>query len=228
MSALRCVNAAWLGVCLAALPALAADAPDIDKVCAERTCRAGGFEAVVAVDSEHYSTVPVSRSPYLLTDGSLLIFPGETIAVQFAIDGDSLGKPVAAQRYAPHYPALIVESGGSPKTNPDDAALPQTKRGTAPEELAGLPDNTVLISYGQMEPRGLGGMQLVAEHNFHATLKFDALINVIEPHAYRSAHSSTCPVRQGLIMYESWPDRLGPIVLSNIRFLAAGDAMTCD
>ena len=225
MSVLRCINAACLATALA-LPAVAAD---IDKVCAERACRAGGFEAVVGVDAERFITIPVSHSPYLLEDGSILLFPGETVAVQFAIDGGDIAKPVAATRYAPHLPALIVKEGGAPQANPDDAGLPPVTAPLPADEVALLPPNTVLLSYGQLKPKGESGMALVVEHNLARTLKYSAMIFVVQTGGgYRQSQTSSCPVMPKMWGHETWPDRLGAIVLGNFHFPADSTVMTCE
>jgi hypothetical protein len=97
--------AAALATAVTAAPGpQAGPARDIAEVCAATTCRAGGFDAVVGVDAERFTTVPVSHSPFIVDGGTLLIFPGETVAVTFSIDGDVL-KAVSATRYKPQFPA---------------------------------------------------------------------------------------------------------------------------
>jgi hypothetical protein len=227
MAPARCVHAVWLAAWLFAVPALAADdAPDIAKVCAAQSCRDGGYEAVVAVDAEHYTTIPVSHSPYVLEDGSLLVFPGETLAVQFARDGDNLGAIVSVRRMAPRYPAQIANPGASPAVNPADAALPALPGGLPAEETAALPPDTLLVSYGQMDPKGLAGMQLQLEHNFTRALKLTAILNQVRPGTYNTHATSTCTVMPRMFDQESWPDVLGPIILGRFRF--QDDTMVCN
>ena len=228
MPVLRCVNAALAAICLTAAAAMGADKPDIDKICAERTCRSGGYEAVVGVDAEHFMTVPVSHSPYLLEDGIIVLYPGETIAVQFAVDGDTL-KPISATRYAPHLPALIVNPGGAPLANPEDAGLPAMKAELPADEVALLAPNTILLSYGQLKPTGTSGMTLVVEHNLARTVKYAARIYVLAPGGgYRQNGTSTCPVMPKMWGHESWSDRLGPILVGKFHFQAADAAMVCE
>jgi len=217
----------------AAVPAKAPDqppgSPDVEKACAQRTCRVGGFEAVIGVDKDRYMTIPVTRSPYLLEDGSILMFPGETIAVQFAVNGDTLGAPLSVQRYAPHLPAFILMSGGAPVVNSEDATLPQIKEDLPAKEVAALPPNTLLLSYGQFKPKGETGMVLTLEHNLPHTVKLDLTIAEISPGAYKQHYTSSCPIPPKIWGNENWPNALGPIVLDKFRFLAdGGTTMNCE
>jgi hypothetical protein len=112
----RLCAAAALTICLGSIGGRAEPAPDataqptannLDTLCAQIACRKGGYDAVVRVDSERYTTVPVSRSPYVVDDNSILIFPGETIAIQFTIENDQLTHPKMVERFAPKLPAYI-------------------------------------------------------------------------------------------------------------------------
>jgi hypothetical protein len=223
------VLAAWLSIGAATTDSsVATTAPDIDKICANTACRTGGYEAVVGVDADHFTMIPVTHSPYILDDGSILIFPGESIAVQFSMDGDKLGPPISAKRYAPHLPALIVKSGGAPEINADDAALPLINGKTPADEVSSLPPNTLLVSYGQFKPRGQAGMNLTVESNLAVTIKLDAIVAEISSGAYHQHYTSTCPIMPKLAGYEMWPNALGPIILRNFRVQPTDTAsVTC-
>jgi len=229
MFRVRIVNAAVVAASLLALPAAAADVPDIDAICAKTACRTGGYFAVVSVDAAHFIGVNVSRSPYLLEDGAILLFPGETLAVTFAVDGDTLGKPISAVRYAPHLPLLIARTqGDKPAANPDDATLPVVLGKMPADEVASLPPNTLLISYGQFKPEGPAGMVLTLEHNLPHTLKLDAVITEISTAGYKQHASSTCPVLPKIWDNESWPYPLGPIILAKVRFQPDSGDIVCN
>ncbi len=203
-------------------------APDLDTVCAQSGCRDGGFDIAIAVDSSRYTTIPVTRSPYVPDATSVLIFPGETIAVQFTPEGDKLTNPKFIGRYAPAM-AAAVASGGEVSANPADAKWPKLKGELAREQMADLPPNTLVISYGQLDPRS-GGMMLKTEHNFARPLKFTAVLAVIGQGKYVQHATSTCAVLPGMFGMESWADLLGPLVLTDFRFLdlpkAANGAFT--
>ena len=220
--------AACVLVALGIETAVAEDAPpDVEKVCAARACRAGGYDAAVFVDADHFTAIRVTRSPYILDDGSVLVFPGETIAVQFAPDGDKLGSPVSAQRYAPHLPALIVKADAQPQDNPDDAALPVVKETMPAAEVAKLPPNSLLISYGQFKKIGGKGMALFVEQNLPQTVKLDAIVAEITPSGYKQHYTSTCPIMPKMMGNEMWPNALGPLLLRNFRFQATGNSFAC-
>jgi hypothetical protein len=70
-----------MGLACLPLQYAVAAAPDIDAVCAATACRDGGYEIALRLDKGHYRTLPVTRSPYILEDGSILIFPGEAFAI---------------------------------------------------------------------------------------------------------------------------------------------------
>ncbi len=106
--------------------------------CAVLACRPGGYETVIRLDAEHYTNIPVSLSPYVTEDGSILILPGETIAIQFAIDGDKIGPAKFLQAFAPEFPAQMQ---GEDKVidNPADASLPKIPESLPPNTSSGEP-----------------------------------------------------------------------------------------
>jgi hypothetical protein len=231
MRFLRCVNGGLLATAMFAVSAAAADeVPDLVAICAKTACRTGGYYAIVSVDAAHFVGVQVGRSPYLLENGSLLVFPGETIAVTFAVDGDNL-KPVSVRRYAPHLPLPIAKTtGDKPQANADDAALPAVNGKLPADEVAALPANTLLVSYGQFKPQGESGMILTLDHNLPHMLKFDAIIAEMPrgTSAYSQHYSSTCPVQAKIWDNESWPTPLGPIILTKFRFQPDSPTIVCD
>jgi len=225
--------AAALTVCLGSIGVRAEPTPDataqpaatnLDTLCAQIACRKGGYEAVVSVDNDRYTTVPVSRSPYVVDDNSILIFPGETIAIQFTVENDKLTHPKMVERFAPKLPAYI-SGPSSPIADPANASLPVLKEGPPAQETAELPPNTLLLSYGQL--KGLAGMVLEIEHSFPRTLKVDAIIALIKPGAYDQHYTSTCSIMPKLFGTESWPQPLGPLIIRNARFLPDNNQVTC-
>jgi hypothetical protein len=230
MRFLSCINSALLAAALLAVPAAADDAPNLDAICAKTPCRAGGYFALVSADASHFVGVEVGRSPYLLENGSLLIFPGETIAVTFALDGDKL-KPIAAKRYAPHLPLPIARAqGDKPQANADDNALPAVGAKLPADEVASLPPNTLLVSYGQLKPQGESSMVLTLNHNLPHTLKLDAIVAEIQSGSsvYRQHYTTTCPVVPKIWDNESWPMPLGPLVLTRFRLQQDSPTIVCD
>ncbi len=193
-----------------------AHAADQAATCGTQACRKGGFSIAIRSDDKTSTAIPVVRSPYVLPNGGITIYPGETIAIQFTLTGDKLSAPKFLKAYAPRLPAQ-VSANGKLSDNPDNAAL-------AKDDAATLPPNTLLLSYGQF--KGQGGMVLELEHNMPKTVKVDALMAMIQSGGYVKKPASTCPVRPKLVGFETWPQALGPMVLANARFAADGDA-TC-
>ncbi len=198
-------------------------AANVDVLCATTACRKGGYEVVVRYDAQRYQTVPVSRSPYVTPDGRIIIFPGETIAVQFTVDGDTLSAPKFIGQYAMSKSfAMQVEVNGKTIANPLDSTLPVLSQGA--EGGGELPPNTLLITYGQ--PPGEPGMMMALTSNMPRLLKLNAELSLIRKGGYDWQRTSTCPIH--LTSFESWPSAQGPMFLSNFRFLPKDAKMVCE
>jgi hypothetical protein len=212
----------WKSLILAALlmvgPALAAEA---DSGCEMTACRPGGFKLAVFFDRDHYTGISVTHSPYVLPDGAILIFPGETLVFELPLDGEKIGRPKFLGAYQPKYPMM----------SDPDAPLPPSPN-LEKLDPAKLPPNTLVLSYGQTGGRAQGDpmMMLTLSDNLPMTLKLDAIMTVIRPHttAYEQVPTSTCPLMPKAFGMESWPNALGPMILRNIRVLPAGAPMGCN
>ncbi|MBW8881539.1 MAG: hypothetical protein JF615_08990 [Asticcacaulis sp.] len=214
---------------LLAGPVMAQTAPsadDVDATCAATACRQGGYSVAIRVDDKHYTTIPVTRSPYVLDDGTLLIFPGETLAFQVTLDGDKVTNVAFYKAFAPSFPASIAKDDGL-SDNAGDAALPSLTGKDTKEKMAGLPANIVLLSYGQSDD--IPGMLLVMEHNLPGTLKVDAVMAAVVSGktSYDVQPTSTCPIMEHIAGFEMWPNPIGPMMIKNLRLLPAGAEMTC-
>jgi hypothetical protein len=200
---------------------LAAQPADDD--CSRTACREGGFQIALRVDEKRYISIPVTRSPYVLADGSILTFPGETLVFQFSMEGEKLGAPKFVAAYEPDYPAQrdpqgdggTVSTGNLPKLT---GALPK-------DQLAAFPPGTFIVSYGQFKDRS---MNLTMRHNLPHTMKLDAVMAVITPEKYLPQYTSTCPLMPNVFGNEMWLHPVGPMVLRNFRFLPDGAPMVCD
>jgi hypothetical protein len=212
--------------------------PSIDEVCAKTACRKGGFEVAVRVDAQHFSTVPVTRSPYVLDDGGILIFPGETLMFQLAVDGEKLGRPTFVKALAPEIPAKIA-TDEKVVVNPDDASLSPLPQKSGDTDYAALPPDTIVISYGDMsdfyekgdKPDKMAtepGKILIVSSNLSRPFKYDATMFVIKigKGGYAQSHTSTCTVMPHAGGSEMWPDPMGPMILENFRFVSDSDK-TC-
>ncbi|ESQ80419.1 hypothetical protein [Asticcacaulis sp. YBE204] len=194
---------------------------DIEKLCATTTCRTGGIDIVLRVDEQSFTVIPVGRSPYIMEDGAILIYPGETIAIQYTVAEGKLTAPKVQTIYAPLYPMKLTKDD-KVVANGADKTLPPVIR---EKEKAILPPNTVLFSYGQVD--GSRDMMLKIESGLPETLKFDLIMaTVAKGGGYRFQPTSSCPV-QKVPLYEHWPHPIGPIILKNARLLASNADMVC-
>jgi hypothetical protein len=217
-------------VVLAALMGTAAAAwaggPDpaaVAAICAKTACRAGGYSIAVSVDKEHYTSIAVSRSPYVdPKDGAIVIFPGETLVFGLPVADGKIGTPVFVAEYAAEMP---MEA--DPRSPPPPAhELPRLKGDLGADMLVPFPDGTFIVSYGQRgrEP----STYMVMMHNLPKTVKLDALMGIIRPGKYEMHETSTCPVMPKMFGMENWPHPIGPMFLKNIHFLPDGAGMVCD
>jgi hypothetical protein len=121
-----------------------------------------------------------------------------------------------------------VKAGGAPEVNTDDSTLPVISGRLPADEVAGLAPNSLLVSYGQLKPRGQTGMDLTVESNLAHTIKLDAIIAEISPGSYHQHYTSTCPIMPKMWGVESWPNALGPLILRNYRLQTSSDTVTCN
>ena len=201
------------------------DGAGVAKVCANEACRRGGYDVVVRLDSTHATTIPVAQTPYILDDGAILIFPGETFAIQFTVTDGKLTAPLFYKAFTPHLPAL-VKTTESAVANPTDATLPPSPPPVDGKAISALPPNTILLSYGPSDQ--VPGANLVIESNLPATLKFNAVMYAVGATGFRQSATTTCPIQSGLMAFENWQQPLGPMILTRARLLGEHDSMVCD
>jgi hypothetical protein len=191
------VNAAWLSAALALLPLSAwsdDDVPDCTKV----ACRAARTVDMIFGQNELRFAVPAS--PYLTSDGHIVIFPGERLVYRFPFTADHPGTPEFVREEA-------VDSA--------DGALKDA------------PPGTLVLSYGQFT--GNGTMTLTLQHNLPATLKLKAFMSVPGPDGFKLVYTSTCPVLPKVIGMENWQQPLGLIILEDFKFQnPAATTMSCE
>lgn len=190
---------------LAATPAVV-DKPDVNEVsaaaipganeadCSHADCRPGGNRTFLHYDSQHGVEFVVPRSPYLGNDGSIVIYPGETLLFDFP----------QATANSPGRPRFLRTEDGEVKSNDPAAAGARA---------------TLRVSYRQ-EPLAPGqfGMALDVKHLLPATLKFDTTISHFMTDRIVQAKSATCALAPNRTGGETWPELVGPLVLSDLRF----------
>jgi hypothetical protein len=210
---------------LAAALMLAARAATADPECATTACRPGGFDLAIRLEDDHYKAVTVTPTPYVMGNGTILIVPGETIAVQFTlVNGQIAGPATFLGRFAPHLPVPIA-NGQAPVPNPQDAGLPVLAGNSAAELLGQLPPNSLLLSYGQ-DPV-LATMYLDMYSNLPRRLKLDAVMSIFGHDSFVTGPTALCPISPMALDHEIWPDPVGPLALTNPHLLADGEKAHC-
>lgn len=198
--------------------------PPVAEVCAKAACRTALTDVVIRVDDARFRTIPVPQSPYLLDATSLLVFPGETLAIQFAVEGDKITGAKLLERLSPTMAApLLLEK--KVVANPEDAALRKVTPGDPKAELAGFPANVLLLSFGQQN--GKPDTILKMQHNMGRNLKVDAIMAVFGPEGYVQRATSTCVLMPNVAGIEHWPHPMGPIILAKARLMPDSSDMSC-
>lgn len=202
----------------------AAAAAQAAKDCANAACRKALPAVVIRIDEARFRTIPVPQSPYVLDANALLIFPGETVAIQFAVEGDKIVGAKLLERLAPALAApLLIEQKVA--ANPDDAALRKIPDGLPKAQLAAFPANVMLLSYGQSS--GKPDTMLYMQHNLARNVKVDAIMALFGPEGYVQRSTSTCVLMPNVLGAEHWPQPLGPMILTKPRLLPDGADMSC-
>jgi hypothetical protein len=193
------------------------------EICLKTACRAGGYAIAISIDKEHYTTVPVTHSPYVDPEnGTIVIFPGETLVFKLPVVDGKIGMPVFVAEYAPEMPMEADPKGVAPPVRD----LPKLKGEMPADVLAPFPEGTLIVSYGQ---RGHAPSTfLTLTQNFPKTVKLNAVMSIIRQNAYEMHPTSICPLMPKVYAFETWPHPIGPMFLKNVRFLPDGAAMVCD
>ncbi|MFT4091479.1 MAG: hypothetical protein QM645_12155, partial [Asticcacaulis sp.] len=209
--------------------AMAETAQDTDDsfaaLCKDTPCRNGGYEVLVNSPDGKIQVIEVLQSPYVALNGNsgaVLLFPGETIAVQFDIQNDQPVNPRLLQRFSAQFPVRAM-IGKRVTEHPEDKDLP-----VLPSEnrQSALPPNTLLLSFGQMD--GLPGMVMIAESTLPKRLKYKAIMTVQKDDNYYNRPTSSCPVLAGASSYEHWPHTINNLLLHGFVFQEDDDKVVCN
>jgi hypothetical protein len=162
-----------------------------DADCGQLSCRPGGNRVELHLDAERALSFAVPKSPYVTKDGSIIIYPGETLEFDFPNAGTDLGPP------------RFLRDTKNNVTSSDSAAA------KAPAALT--------IDFEQETIGGGPYMHMNLRHTLTKTLKLDATISGFTREGLKQSHSSTCALMPKIFDDESWPGILGPVVLANAR-----------
>jgi hypothetical protein len=193
-------------------------------------------------DGSHEVELKFPVAPYV-SDGTITVFPGETLVFRFSGGADGPGAPVFEKQMALPLPQKIAPSDESFQSDSQTRVSHDSKTGenvyflgkgspffeggTAKEHLKDEPPGTMIVSYHQAI--GRPDMVLRIEHNFASPLKYDAEMERVTPNGLAAPKTtSTCPVQPVLAGNETWPYPIGPIRLKNFRFIDTSKGFNCD
>lgn len=189
----------------------------------------------------HYEAV-FNATPYV-QNGTITIYPGETLVFQFAVGPDGPGAPVFVREIVGPDTVKVPPSVADAKNDPtlDVQHDPKTDENvyfvkpgsiyapsaTAKDNLKDEPPGTLILSYRQVE--GRPDMELRIEHNLPTSLKYDAQMDRLGQRGSTGLQStSTCPVQSLITGLETWPYPIGVITLTNFRSIDMSNGFSCN
>jgi hypothetical protein len=135
---------------------------------------------------------------------------------------DDQSFPVVRSPYVTKSGAVIVYPGESLVFEfPDAGATPGMPRYVP--KPTGQEKNTLILTFKRQDAGGTPMMMLDSKSGLDTAIKFDATVTYLTAGGLVPKHSSTCAVLPHIFVNESWPQPLGPIVLTNFRFLSGGN-----
>jgi len=175
-------------------------AKELAEACARSTCRTESRELRLKATVGGEWGVKTQLYPYA-DNGQIVLYPGETIEVEFAADGKAMDKPRFLR---------VVEPGAGQSAANTKSADAATMRFEF-KQTDNKPDMTLIIN------SALGFL-----------IKYDAYMFVPTKDGMRSIYTSSCPIIRRGSAYETWPHEIAMIVLSNFRVVSDRDGVTCN
>ena len=184
-----------------------AAAKELAAVCAKVTCRKTSRILTLRMPSNSSFQISTRPLPYLDDKGTLIMFAGESITLSYAADDQKLEHPILS---AVHDPLGSVE-------------LPPPPSGAA-----------VTFDLSQMD--GRAGMMLTVTNTTKVIVKYDAVMFVADPASggARGRRTTACPVlppqgnASSFAGFESWPQPIVMMLITNIRALPADASQVCN
>ena len=170
---------------------MAARAKELAEICTMVTCRMEPHELRLRAEGGSLVTT-TDLLPYV-HDGTVVLYPGESVTVDFAADGSMIDMPRFAR----------LASAGDAVGMPSDARA------------------SVTLNFSQTD--GKPDMLLVLKSSLGFAVKYDAYMYVPTPNGVESGYTSSCPLNAGLSATEHWPHAIMMIVLTNFRLATAAD-----
>ena len=186
-------------------------AQDLAEACARSVCRTEAKPIRLRdIDGGEYE-YQTQLFPYA-DGGSVSLFAGEAIVLDFAADGSTASEPHFV-RVIDRVDLANIQGYGAASMNRMQPADPKQRQ-------------TVSLEFKQEE--GKPDMTLVLRSDLDFTLKFDALIWVPTRSGIQVTRTSMCPLFAGIAGHELWPQPIVMIALANFRVLRPGDATVCN
>jgi hypothetical protein len=184
--------------------AAAARAQLLIEKCAKLACRTQSRELRLQT-GDGVAVMDTELAPYA-DAGAVVLYPGEAIEVDFAADGKTLGEP--------HF-ERTVDRVEDPKKGPDGKFIPSAPRSDSRSNF-----------WFEFQDNGKG-MLLKLKSDLGVRVKYHAVMLVPERDGLRPADTSSCPVIPYGSAYESWPQAIAMIVLTDFHIVAENDT-ACD
>jgi len=184
------------------IEAEAAAAHELAEACARSACRTESRELRLKSSAGGEWGIKTQLFPY--TDkGQILLYAGETIEVEFAADGKAMDKP--------RFLRVVAPGGGQndPVPSPD------------PNVTA-----TMTLELKQMENKP--DMTLIIRSTLGFMIKYDAYMFVPTKDGMRSIYTSSCPIIPRGSAYETWPQEIAMLALTDFRVVSERDAGSCN
>ncbi len=182
----------------------------LDAVCEKVVCRKAAHDITLRLpETENLFKVKSALYPYLDQQGTVILYPGDIIAIAIDKNGDALGE---ARLLHVEDAAGPVDVGGPPQ--------PDTGAGT--------------LSFNLQQNKDDAGMTLVVTNTIDATIKYTAQIFVPTSKGMQSGRTSICPLSPpqkpaaSFTGHEAWPYPIAMAVITNIHALPKGSPMSCD
>jgi hypothetical protein len=142
--------------------------------------------------------------PYVDDQGTVILYPEETIVASLPITGDKLGVPVLLR---------VTDPGGT-------------------VDFAPMTEGVPTISFTLRQDDRLG-MVLMVTNMSKVGLKYEAYAYIPGPAGARPSRTSTCPLvasqsKIGFTGMENWPQPIVMMILTNLHIVPSGGAMVCD
>jgi hypothetical protein len=187
-------------------------AQDLAQACARSVCRTEAKRIRLRdTDGGEYE-YPTELFPYA-DGGSVSLFAGEAIELDFAADGSTVKDPRFV-RVIDRVDTANIRGYGGPTMNTAQPADPKKRQ-------------TMSLEFKQEE--GKPDMTLVLRSDLGFTVKFDALIWIPTGNGVRVTRTSMCPLFAGIGGFEVWPQPIIMIALVNFRVLKPEtDAVACN